>query len=439
MDASSPGQPDIVVIGGGPAGSTVAPLLVRRGWRVVLVEKERHPRFHIGESLLPLNLPLFERLGVAEEIAAIGMPKYGAQFVSTVHNKSIMYDFSLALDKNFPLAYQVRRAPFDKILIDNARRQGVEVHEETRATDVELAPAGQRSVVVAKSKSGEQFRWEPRLVIDATGRDTLLANKLKLKEKNPKHASSAVYGHFRGAQRLSGREEGNISVFWFDHGWFWFIPLADGTTSVGAVCWPYYLRSRKTDPTTFFLDTIKMCPPLAERLRDATLENAASATGNYSYESRRSFGEGYVLIGDSYAFIDPVFSSGVYLAMQAAFEATEAIDISLRKPEQREAALRRYDRSVRHGIKAFTWFVYRMTSPSLRDMFMDPRNVLRIEEAMMSLLAGDVFRSRTVIARLTVFKFIYYCFNIRHLTRSFAAWRRRKMQIATAPADNPAS
>src|SRR3974390_3195179 len=184
METSNVAQPDIVVIGGGPAGSTVSALLTRRGMRVVLAEKDKHPRFHIGESLLPLNLPLFDTLGVAEEMAAIGMPKYGAQFVSTTHDKSIMYDFSLALDKSFPQAYQVRRSSFDKILIDNARRSGVEVHEECRVTQIDLAPPGQRSVVQAKSKSGQEFRWEPRLVVDASGRDTLLANKLKIKEKN---------------------------------------------------------------------------------------------------------------------------------------------------------------------------------------------------------------------------------------------------------------
>jgi len=428
-------EPDVLVIGGGPAGSTVATLLRRRGHEVVLIEKDRHPRFHIGESLVPLNLPLFERLGVAAEVEAIGMPKYGAQFVSTTHGKEVMYDFGGALDKRFPLAYQVKRSDLDLILIDNARRSGAQVLEETRVGKVEFGARGERATVTARTRDGAERVYRPRFVIDASGRDTLLANQFRIKARNPRHASSALYGHFRGARRLSGREEGNISVFWFDHGWFWFIPLLDGVTSVGAVCWPYYLRSRRTDPTTFFLDTIKSCPPLAERLEHATLERPVTATGNYSYQCERMYGEGYLMVGDAYAFVDPVFSSGVYLAMYGAFEAADAVDTILQDPARQAAVLRRYERTVHRGLRAFTWFVYRMSSPSLRDLFMEPRNILRVQEAMLSLLAGDVFRNRKVPLRILMFKAFYYGFNIARLRRSLAAWQRRKVQIQTTPAD----
>src|ERR1700759_1778862 len=139
----------------------------------------------------------------------------------------------------------------------------------------------------------------------------MLGNRLALKRRNRKHNSAALYGHFAGARRETGRREGNITIFWFEHGWFWFIPLADGATSIGAVVWPYYLKSRKVPVSEFFLNTIALCPPLADRLKNAELLSPVEATGNYSYSSPRSYGPGYLLVGDAFTFIDPMFSSGV--------------------------------------------------------------------------------------------------------------------------------
>src|SRR5271169_5987710 len=179
---------DVVVIGGGPAGATIAALLAERGEHVVLVEKDRHPRFHIGESLLPFNLPLFERLGVQGEIARIGMPKYGAEFVSTYHDRTSAFEFANGWDKDFPYAYQVRRSEFDHILLKNAAAKGATVIEECRVSDVEFL--GPRQGVRAKGQTsqGENRRWRAKFLVDATGRDTLLANRFGIKQRNPKHA-----------------------------------------------------------------------------------------------------------------------------------------------------------------------------------------------------------------------------------------------------------
>lgn len=429
---------DVMVIGGGPAGSTVAALLAGRGFSVSVADKDRHPRFHIGESLLPLNLPLLDKLGVREAIDRIGMPKWCAEFVSPQHDgKTTVFPFARAWDKTIPYAYQVRRSDFDKVLLDNARAKGAEVVEGCRVEDVAFRP-GERTIVRAQVKDGDApaaFEWRARYVIDASGRDTFLANRLQTKQKNPRHASSALYGHFRNAVRNPGRDEGNITIYWFDHGWFWFIPLADGTTSVGAVCWPYYLRSRKSDPTTFFHETIALCPPLAARLKKAELIGPATATGNYTYRSTRTSGEGYLLVGDAFAFLDPVFSSGVYLAMSGAFFAADTVETALTNPTAARRALAEYDRKVRYGLAAFGWFVYRMTSPSIRDLFMAPRNVLRVEEALLSLLAGDIFRNPRIPRRLRIFKAIYYLFNLAHLRRTITAWKRRRRNIRTTSAD----
>jgi flavin-dependent dehydrogenase len=228
---------------------------------------------------------------------------------------------------------------------------------------------------------------------------------------------------------LEGKAEGNISIYWFDHGWFWLIPLADGTTSVGAVCWPQYMKSRKVDPAAFLLETIALCPALAERLRDAKLISPVTATGNYAYQARRMTGDGYIMLGDAFAFVDPVFSSGVYLAMNSAFAGASVVDTCLREPARAGQALRQFDREIRRGLGTFTWFIYRVTTPALRDLFMAPRNVWRVQEAVVSLLAGDVFGGTPVRSRLAFYKLIYYVKSFLVARKSLAAWKKRRSAL----------
>jgi flavin-dependent dehydrogenase len=398
---------EVLVVGGGPAGSTIAALLAQRGVDVVLLEKDRHPRFHIGESLLPFNVPLLKQLGVEQQVDRIGLPKWGVDFVSPDHQRAIHFEFGDAWDKSLPSSFQVRRSEFDHILIRKASANGAEVNEGWRVTEIDLEH-GDGVTLTAKDEQGQLRSWRAKFLVDASGRDTLVASKLGLKERNRRHASAAVYGHFTGARRQEGRAEGNISIFWFDHGWIWFIPLADGTTSIGAVCPPEYLKTRKTDVTTFFHQTIAQAPALMELLADATLTGPATATGNYSYRARGMVGRNYVMVGDAYAFIDPVFSTGVYLAMSSAFAAADTVITVLRDPHQAPRALARFDAQVRRGIDRFSWFIYRMNRPALRDLFMNPRNILRLQEAVLAMLSGDVFRASPVHARLTLFKALYY-------------------------------
>ena len=423
---------EILVIGGGPAGSTISALLAQRGRDVLMLEKSHHPRFHIGESLLPLNLDLFERLGVAKEMEAIGMPKYGVEFVAppdgTTAGKTSGLEFADAWDKSFPAAYHVRRADFDHILFKNAVRRGARAIEGCRVTQVEFRPGG--ADVAARLEDGGERTWRTKFVVDASGRDTFLANRFGCKERNREHNSAAIFGHFAGATRLTGKREGDISIFWFDHGWFWFIPLPGGVTSIGAVCWPYYMKTRKTEPRQFLLDTIALCPQLAERLRGATLVSPVTATGNYSYTSRQSVGEGYILLGDAFAFIDPIFSSGVLLAMHSAFIGADTVETCLDRPDRARAAMKAYDASVHHGTASFTWFIYRGTSPILRYLFMNPGNKLGMQSSLLSILAGDIFRGTRVRLGLFSFKCLYYFFSLLNLKASFKAWLRRKQIIA---------
>jgi flavin-dependent dehydrogenase len=428
--ADTPAQAcDVVVIGGGPAGSTISALLAAQGREVWLLEKSQHPRFHIGESLLPANVPLFERLGLRHELERIGMPKWGVEFVSPQHEHRSLLEFGDAWDKSQPMSWQVRRSELDEILFRHAGERGAHRLQGCQVRKVDFDREG--AIVQAVQGDGSARRWRARYVVDASGRDTLLARQFEDKHRLPRHNSAAIFGHFTGAQRLHGAKlEGNISIFWFEHGWFWFIPLADGTTSVGATCWPHYLQSRSRPLKEFFLETIAMAPELQRRLQGAQLvDDKVHATGNFSYSASRACGERWLLLGDAYAFIDPVFSSGVYLAMANAFAGAELVAAALDRPRQAAAARRRYDAHVRRGPRAFSWFIFRMTNPAMRELFMHPRNVLRAREAVLAVLAGDVYGRSPIGASLLFFKAVYYAGSLLNWRRSWAAWQARRLNI----------
>ena len=421
---------DVLVIGGGPAGTTVAPLLAEKGYKVALLEKSRHPRFHIGESLLPANLPLFERMGIADQVRAIGMEKWGAEFIAPHHEMSQTFHFADAWDKSMPYAYQVKRSEFDEILIRNAENKGVEVHEHCKAKAIEFLPNNSGAVIHAEHDDGRRVEWKTRFVVDASGRDTFLANRFQIKQRNPKHNSSAIYGHFSGARRHDGQAEGHISIFWFEHGWFWFIPMKNDVTSIGMVTWPYFMKTRgKRSLEQFLMDGIAMCPALTERLKMATLVNEIEATGNFSYVSDRNHGPSYLLLGDAYAFIDPVFSSGVLLAMNSGVIGATAIDTCLRQPAEAAAALKRFDELMKHGPKEFSWFIYRVTNPIMRDFFMHPKNLFHTKEAVLSILAGDIFGKTPIWRSIWAFKALYYFANALQPKRAFMAWKRRRFNV----------
>lgn len=426
---------DVLVIGGGPAGSTAATLLAQKGYRVTLIEKTPHPRFHIGESLLPANLPLFEKLGVAEEVRAIGMMKWAAEFESPWHDHKQVFEFADAWDKSMPHAYQVQREDFDEILIRNAARKGAEVIEGCKVNDVTFLPNNEGVVVQTKYDDGAQQTWRARFLLDASGRDTFLGNRFKAKIRNEKHNSTAIYAHFTGVRRNEGKNHGNISIFWFDHGWFWFIPLSNGKTSVGAVAWPYYLKTRIKPLPEFLMDTFALCPPLMDRMRDAEMVSDVTATGNYSYICDRTHGPNYLLLGDAFTFIDPVFSSGVMLAMNSAFVGADTVDTCLSRPAEAAAALKHFDKTMRVGPKEFSWFIYRVTGPTIRAMFMGPRNILRVKEAVLSVLAGDLFGKTPIGPSLFFFKCIYYGACLLNLPRTIKAWRTRRNNIRSVQID----
>lgn len=421
---------DVLVIGGGPAGSTTAITLAKRGWKVVQLEKGHHPRFHIGESLLPMNLPILERLGVLDRVAQIGVFKPGADF-PLVHDDGRVqvqyFRFDRALNPVFGHAYQVKRAEFDDLLFRAARENGVDNREGVTVEEILYGADGRPVGAKARTEAGETLDVRMRYLVDATGRDTFLGSRLKVKVKNPKHQSAALFSHFKGVERREGDEAGNITVERFSDGWIWMIPLRDDVMSIGAVCSPDYLKKKRGDSEAFLRATLDTVQTVKARMADAERVAPVHATGNYSYTCSRMCGPGWTMVGDAFAFIDPIFSSGVYLGMNSGECAAGMIDGALRDPSREASLQRAMTKRLRRGLKEFSWFIYRFTTPVMRHLFAHPNNVLQLEQAVVSMLSGDVFDNPAVHRRLRVFRMIYALNAVGMAPAALRAWWRRRL------------
>jgi len=402
---------DVIVIGGGPAGSTAAGFLAQAGARVLLLEKEHFPRYHIGESLLSATLPILDALGVTPAVEAAGfIRKPGGTFVWG--NQAEPWSFYFREDPGGrPYAYHVVRSEFDHLLLRHAAALGVDVREGQRVSEV-CRDGGAR--ITAVDDSGATLVAQAAWVIDASGQQAVLGRRDGLREFNAFFKNLAVFAYYEGAHRLDGATAGNILSAAFSDGWFWFIPLHDGTTSVGAVVDARrYAGEAGNGATELYQRLITMCAPIAARLGDARLASPVRVIRDYSYCSTRFFGPGYLLAGDAACFIDPVFSTGVHLACLSGYLAAQAVG-SILQGAPADVAQQQYDARYRAAFERYLNFLYffydHHSEPD--SYFWTARKILNAEVPLdtrtafvrlMSgagdLLAGDAGLQRELAAR----------------------------------------
>jgi flavin-dependent dehydrogenase len=387
---------DVLILGGGPAGSTAGAMLAAARIETVIVEGERFPRFHVGESLLPHNLALFDRLGVHDAVRSLPHTrrKDGASFVTHDGSKHVVYWFDEALPPAVPHAYQVRRDELDKALLDNARAAGAEVLEGWRAT----APQwdGRRLTgLVVRDPEGTEHLLRSRVFLDASGQSSFLASRMGWRFPYQRHRKVAAVSHFRGVWLPEGREAGNITIALTDGGWFWLIPFADDTVSVGAVLDVHKWRAH-IGPESLFAAAVEATPEVARRLAAAERLIPFGAIQNFSYRVMTIGGDGFCMVGDAAGFLDPIFSTGVFIGTTTGASAAQDVIEALARRSRVEAsdfgptiALTR----TLHRI--FFSLIRAYYDPHFLAFFFNPSNRLQLQAAVVSLLAADVVRPGT--------------------------------------------
>jgi flavin-dependent dehydrogenase len=390
----SPAETDVVVIGGGPAGSTASTLIAQQGHRVQLFERERFPRFHIGESLIPCTYFVLERLKMLPKMKASHfVKKYSVQFINEHGRVSEPFYFVEHKPHESSQTWQVLRSELDQMLLDNAREQGVQVEEGVHVLSVLWE--GERAVGVRiKREDGSQQEVRAKVVVDASGQSSMIMDRMNLRQWDPLLKKAALWTYWEGAYRDTGRDEGATLVIQVKdkNGWFWYIPQHDNVISVGVVGDYTYLfkdRPGKTHEQIYF-EEVERCPGLKPRLEGARRVAPFRAAKEYSYMAKRAAGDGWVLCGDAFAFLDPLYSSGVLLALKSGSLAADAVTDGLAKGDTSAAQLGRWEADYVLGVERMRRLVC-----AYYDGFSFGRFVRRyphLKGLVTDLLIGDLFK-----------------------------------------------
>ena len=386
---------DVIVIGGGPAGSTIASILAREGRSVVLFEKERFPRHHIGESLMTDTYFTFQRMGLLEKLRESPfVRKYSVQFANSAGKESRPFYFFEALHHEAAVTWQVTRSEFDLMLIEHAAEQGATVYQESQIKRVLFE--GERAYgVEALLVDGSLRQFHAPVVVDATGQTAMLSNKFGWRVRDPKLKKAVLYSYFKGAHRepdLNGGATLVLRTPQGSNGWFWYIPLENDITSVGVVADPeYLLKDRGKDLVKIFYEEIEKCEPCRGRVSGATRTDKIYSIIDYSYRSKSCAGDGFILIGDAYGFLDPIYSSGVLLALKMAELAADSIHDAFNHNDFSGARLGQYQSKLDKGIESMRKLVYAFYNEGFSfAKFLQKNPDQRVN--LISLLMGDVFK-----------------------------------------------
>jgi FADH2-dependent halogenase len=399
---------DTVVIGGGPGGSSAATLLARAHRRVLLLEREHFPRFHVGESLLPYNHAIFEELGLLPKLAAAGFPtKYGAQFLLGNGTKGTYFVFGHGQFTRHPTAFQVERAKFDDLLLRHAADSGVEVREGCTVTQTQTGPEGVS--VTARDETGANHTFRARFLIDASGRGNFTGNQAGLRITDPKLRKLAIFGHFEKVELVPGNAAGDTVIVRLDNKWFWLIPLDLGgpgrpnRVSVGLVLDRDDFTAAERPPEELFRELVAAHPTLAQRLRHATPVSPLHVTSDFSYCNRSFWSPRVLRVGDAAGFIDPIFSSGVFLAMFSAQLAAKAVLTALAAGSNGEREFPPYERRVRAAMQLYRDMVERFYTTPFVELFLEPRSRFGLVAAINAVLAGELDGGWRIKWRLKLF------------------------------------
>lgn len=361
MSSKTTHEFDAVIVGAGPAGCAAAAVLAQHGRRVALLEKTQRRRYSVGESLIPHCWDALDRLGLVEAVNRSGFafPKHAVQFVGTMGNVSRAFYFFQHTDHPRAYTWQVVREDFDKLLRDNAQCAGATMFEETRARELVSAPDGRVLGVDAVDAAGQRLEFRAPITLDATGRDTFAVSRLGWRVPDEKLKKMAIWTYFKGAIRNEGLDEGTTMVVYLPHkGWFWFIPLPNDVVSVGCVADKDYLFDASKDLGEIFQREVEKQPWMKARLAPATRIDEFRVTSEFSYRSRHCAKDGLVLLGDAFAFLDPVFSSGVYYALTSGVLAGDAVHDALAAGDTSAGRFRAYGAALRQQIEPMRRLVY---------------------------------------------------------------------------------
>ncbi len=395
-------QYDAIVIGGGPGGSSASTFLAQAGKRVLVLEKEKFPRFHIGESLLPYNRILFEQMGVLPTLEAAGLfRKWGAQFHTGNGTKVLKLVFRRGRFTREPSAFQVERAHFDHILLKHAATSGAEVREGYSVTNFSLNADG--VTVDATAPGGVKQTLRGSFLIDASGRGNVTGNLQKLRVVHPDLKKIAIFGHFSGVPLDTGESRGDTVIVRLENKWFWLIPLSEEKISVGCVMdADEFARARKS-PEQVFNDMVRSSTVMRERMAEAQLLGPIQTTSDFSYHNQRLVDRRLLRVGDAAGFMDPIFSAGVYLAMYSGKLAAEVVQASLAAGDDGTKRFPAYERRVYNSMTYYWRMVKGYYTTPFMELFMEPRDKLSMPAAVTALLAGEIEGGWKIRWRLWLF------------------------------------